>query len=117
MKINESELKIMNVLWDNGELSAGDIVIKMKDLTGWNKNTTYTLIKRLIDKGAIERAEPRFMCCPLVERKRVQEFEAEELVDKLFDGSVSNLFSAFFKNEKFDKNQLEELKNLIKEHS
>lgn len=117
MKINESELKVMNVLWDNEDISAGDVVVKMKDLTGWNKNTTYTIIKRLIDKGAIERAEPRFVCRPLVPREKVQQFEAAELVDRLFDGSVSNLFSAFIKNEKFDKNQLDELKELIKDHS
>lgn len=117
MKINESELKIMNVLWDNSELAASDIVSQMKELTGWNKNTTYTLIKRLIEKGAIERIEPKFICRPLVNRASVQQIEAEELVDKLFEGSVSSLFSTFFKTEKLDKKQLDEIKKLIDKHS
>lgn len=117
MKINESELKIMNILWCQGELSATDIVVQMKELTGWNKNTTYTLIKRLVEKGAVERIEPKFICRPLVEREMVRKFEAEELVDKLFEGSVSTLFSTFFKNEKFDEGQLDEIKKLIEKHS
>ena len=117
MRINESELKIMNVLWDKGELPAGDLVAEMKEITGWNKNTTYTIVKRLIDKGAIERIEPKFICRPLVEREKVQQVEAEELVDRLFEGSVSSLFSTFFKNEKLDKNQMDEIKKLIDRHS
>ena len=117
MKINESELKIMNIVWDKGELSATDIVTQMKELTGWNKNTTYTLLKRLIEKGALERMEPRFICRPLVEREKVRQVEAEELVDKLFEGSVSSLFSTFFKNENFDKEQIDEIRKLIEQHS
>ena len=117
MKINESELKIMNIVWDKGELSATVIVTQMKELTGWNRNTTYTLLKRLIEKGALERVEPRFICRPLVEKEKIRQVEAEELVDKLFEGSISNLFSTFFKNENVDKGQIDEIRKLIEQHS
>lgn len=117
MKIYESELKIMNLLWQEGDLAASDIVQKMKDATGWNKNTTYTVIKKLVEKGAIERIEPKFFCHAIIKREQVQQLEANELLDKLFDGSISSFFSTFLGDEKVDKKHIDELKKLIEEHS
>jgi len=117
MKIYESELKIMNLLWQEGDLSAADIVQKLKDTTGWNKNTTYTVIKKLVEKGAIERIEPKFICHALIKREEVQQLEVSELLDKLFDGSISSFFSTFLHDEKVDKKQIDELRKLIEEHS
>lgn len=58
VKLFDSELKVMEVLWELEELSARDIVEILTKRVGWNKNTTYTVIKKCIDKGAIERREP-----------------------------------------------------------
>ncbi|WP_430126870.1 BlaI/MecI/CopY family transcriptional regulator, partial [Paenibacillus macerans] len=55
IKLFDSELKIMDVLWKNGDTTAKQIAETLKEQVGWNKTTTYTLIKRCIDKGAIER--------------------------------------------------------------
>ncbi|MGG2995527.1 BlaI/MecI/CopY family transcriptional regulator, partial [Paenibacillus macerans] len=57
IKLFDSELKIMDVLWKNGDTTAKRIAETLKEQVGWNKTTTYTLIKRCIDKGAIERIE------------------------------------------------------------
>ena len=66
IKLFDSELKIMNVLWQEGDCTAKYISDVLKEETGWNMNTTYTLIKRCIQKGAIERSEPNFMCHALI---------------------------------------------------
>ena len=66
IKLFDSELKIMNVLWTQGDVSAKHISNVLKEEIGWNMNTTYTLIKRCIKKGAIERLEPNFICHALI---------------------------------------------------
>ena len=60
IKLFDSELKIMDVLWREGETTAKHISEILNEEIGWNRNTTYTLIKRCIEKGAIERSEPNF---------------------------------------------------------
>ncbi len=69
VKLFDSELKVMGVLWREGDVTAKHIAEVLKEEVGWNKNTTYTLIKRCIQKGAIERSEPGFMCHALVPKR------------------------------------------------
>lgn len=76
-------------------------------------NTTYTLIKRCMAKGAIERTEPNFMCRALVSKEEVQAAETDELIDKIYDGSSDKLFAALLSRKKLDPEQLSRLKQLI----
>lgn len=78
-------------------------------------NTTYTLIKRCIKKGAIERSEPNFMCHALIPKEEVQETETNELVDKVFDGSVNKLFAALLGKKNLSDEQIEKLKQIVDE--
>ena len=94
MKLFDSELKVMEVLWEQGTKSARDIVDVLSQRIGWNKNTTYTVLKKCVEKGAVERREPNFQCFPLVRREEAQAAAAVELVDKVFDGSASLLFAS-----------------------
>ena len=80
IKLFDSELKVMCVLWNEGDTTAKHISDVLKKEIGWNMNTTYTLIKRCIKKGAIERSEPNFMCHALIPKEEVQEAETKELV-------------------------------------
>ena len=85
MKLFDSELKVMEVLWEQSDdsaeeftetkRSAKEIVDVLSARIGWNKNTTYTVIKKCIEKGAIERTEPGFLCKALVSRQNVWRFE------------------------------------------
>ena len=80
---------------------------------GWNKNTTYTLIKRCMKKGAIERTEPNFMCHALIAKEDVQETETNELINKIYDGSVDKLFAALLGRKKLSTEQIEKLKQIV----
>ena len=81
-KLFDSELKVMDVLWREGDCTAKHISDVLKEEVGWNMNTTYTLIKRCIKKGAIQRSEPNFLCHALVEKAEVQEAETNELITR-----------------------------------
>ncbi len=113
IKLFDSELKIMDVLWREGDATAKHISDVLKEETGWNINTTYTLIKRCIKKGAIERSEPNFMCHALIPKEEVQEAETNELIDKIYDGSVDKLFSALLGKKKLSAEQIEKLMQIV----
>ena len=113
MKLFDSERKVMEVLWREGEMPAGKMVKILKEETGWNRNTTYTVIKKCVDKGAIKRGEPGFVCSPLVSKQEVQDYETEELIDKMFDGSKEKFFAAFLDGKKLSKQEVDQLKKLI----
>lgn len=113
MKLFDSELKVMEVLWRQGDCTAKQIAEILGREVGWNRNTTYTLIKRCIDKGAIRRSEPHFQCHPLIDRAAVQSDEADALIDKLFDGSVGLLFSNLIRRKKISPQELSQLQSLV----
>ena len=91
MKIFDSERKIMEELWDRGELRASELVQILHDKTGWTRNTTYTIIKKCVEKGAIKRIEPKFMCRAMVSREEVQYYDTKELLQNLFQGDKAAL--------------------------
>ena len=91
MKIFDSERKIMEELWDRGELRASELVQILHDKTGWNRNTTYTIIKKCVEKGAIKRIEPKFMCRAMVSREEVQYYDTKKLLQNLFQGDKAAL--------------------------
>ena len=114
-KLFDSELKVMGVLWREGDCTARHIADVLGQEVGWNVNTTYTLIKRCMAKGAIERTEPHFMCRALVEKSAVQEAETNELIDKIYDGSADKLFAALLGRKKLSAEQIERLKEIVGE--
>lgn len=113
IKLFDSELKIMDVLWKKGDCTAKYISDIMAEETGWNMNTTYTLIKRCIKKGAIERREPNFICHALIPKEQVQEQETNELIDKIFDGSADKLFASLLGRKNLSDEQIKKLKQVI----
>ena len=112
-KLFDSELKVMNVLWRDGEVPAKHVADLLTRELGWNKNTTYTLIKRCLKMGAIERTEPNFMCHALIPKEKVQEAETDELIEKVYDGSADKLFAALLGRKKLSAEQIANLRQIV----
>ena len=115
IKLVDSEIKVMNVLWREGDTTAKRISDILKAEVGWNMNTTYTLIKRYIGKGAIERTEPNFLCHARIPKEEVQEAETNELINKIYDGSADKLFAALLGKKKLTAEQIQRLKQIVEE--
>lgn len=113
IKLFDSELKVMGVLWREGDTTAKQISDILKTEIGWNMNTTYTVIKKCIAKGAIERREPNFLCHALVSREMAQEAETDELIGKLFDGSADKLFASLLERKKLTAEQIKQLRQIV----
>ena len=112
-KLYDSELKVMEILWKQGEVTAKKIAEELDRQIGWSKTTTYTVIKKCVDKGAVKREEPGFICRPLISRQEVQDYETEELIDKMFDGSKEKFFAAFLDGKKLSNQEVDSLKRMI----
>ena len=112
----DSEVKIMEIIWDRGAdgITAKEISTISERTIGWNKNTTYTVIKKLIEKGYVKREEPGFMCFPLVEKKEIQRTETQGLIKKFFGGSKKALMSSLLENESLTEDEINELRDLIR---
>lgn len=115
IRLHEGELNIMELLWSNKVLAAKDIAKIIKEYIGWEKNTTYTVIKRLIDKGAISREDPGFLCKPLISKRKVQVIETQALLNKLFDGSLSKFFTDYLQNQELSAAELLEMERIVSE--
>ena len=113
IRLHEGELNIMELLWSNKVLAAKDIAKIIKEYIGWEKNTTYTVINRLIAKGAIDREEPGFFCRATIAKKEIQQIETEALLDKVFNGSLGNFFTEYLKNQKLKPAELMELERIV----
>ena len=115
MKLVDSEIKVMDVLWKEGDSMAKHVADAMKERYGWNVNTTYTLLKRCIKKGAVERTDPNFVCHALIKHEQVQAQETDELLHKVFDGSVDKLFASLLGRRNLTAEQVEKLKEMVEE--
>lgn len=112
-KLFDSEAKVMEIVWKKSPISAKEISLIAADTIGWNKNTTYTVIKKLEAKGFIKRDEPGFVCTPLVTQNQMQKVEVDSLVKKVFGGSRKALFSALLEDEALSEEEVNELRKLI----
>lgn len=113
IKLYDSELKVMELLWKDGDLTAGEISKRLKTEIGWNRNTTYTVIKKCVEKGAIERIEPKFMCRAMISKEDAQGYETEELIERMFDGSKQQFFASFLSAKRLTPSEIGQLKELV----
>ena len=112
-KLYDSEAKVMEILWDRGTISAKEVSLIAAETIGWNKNTTYTVLKKLEAKGFLRREDPGFRCTALISRNQVQRAETASLVRKVFGGSRKALFSTLLEEEPLSDEELQALRELI----
>ncbi len=115
MTLFDSELKAMNLIWANEPISAKELSLLAAEQIGWNKNTTYTVVKKLEAKGYIRRTEPGFICTSVISRKSVGATEVRQLINRLFGGSKKALFSALMEDENLTDEDIAALRKLIEE--
>ncbi len=108
----ESERRVMEVLWREGSLRAGEIAKILALEVGWSRNTTYTVINKCVSKGYIVRGEKNFFCEPILTKREAANEILYDVMDKYFDSSPVKLFSAL--SEKSGKQELKKMKKIIK---
>ena len=103
----------MEILWRIGEARASHIGDIARDEIGWEKNTTYTFLHRLIKKGAVKRSDPGFVCAAVYGRDEVLSGEAADMVERLYDGSIGVFVQAFLDRKPISQADKDMLLKLI----
>ena len=114
LKLCESDYRFMCVIWENQPLSSGQLVELCLEKLGWKKSTTYTVLKKMCEKG-FARNEGSTVTT-LVPRDRVQAYASERFVEHTFGGSLPGFLAAFLGGRTISEQEAAELKRLIDQH-
>lgn len=118
MKLYDSELRVLEVLWKQGDMRAARVCDVLEEEVGWNPNTTYTVMKKCIQKGYVERKDPGFWCHPLISKETVGNWKMEELIDRLFEGSGKKFFCEVVESGKYlTEEELQEVREMLEKKS
>ena len=114
-KIFDSELRILEILWSGGALSAKDIAVAAAEQVGWSKTTTYTVLKKCVDKGLVQRTDPGFLCQALVSREDVRQRETRELIDRMYGGHADRLVASLLEGKALSSGEIGRLRRMVEE--
>ena len=110
-KIFESEYRFCLILWEHEPISSGKLVELCKEHLGWSKATTYTVIRRLSERGILKNENT--IVTSLVSKEEAQKSRLEEMVEETFEGSMPAFIAAFSKGKRLSKEEVEQLRQLI----
>ena len=110
-KIFESEYRFCLLLWENEPINSTKLVALCKEQLGWSKATTYTVIRRLSERGVVKNENT--MVSTLVSKEDAQNSRLEEMVEETFEGSIPAFIAAFSRSKKLSQEDVDQLQALI----
>lgn len=110
-KVFESEYRFCLILWENEPINSTKLAKLCNEKLGWSRTTTYTVIRRLSDRGVVKNENA--MVTSLVSKDQVQAAEIDELVEKTFQGSIPAFIAAFTKRKKLSGEEVEEIRRML----
>jgi len=112
-KLYDAEYKFASIIWDNEPVNSTELVRLCADKLGWKKSTTYTVLKKLCERGILQNQDA--IVTSLVKREDVQKYESRAVLEKTFDGSLPKFLTAFLSGRKLSEQEADELKRIIEE--
>ena len=110
-RVFESEYRFCRILWEHEPVKSGELVQLCREQLGWKPTTTYTVIKRLSERGVLKNENT--VVTSLVSRDEAQTAEIDELVEKKFGGSLPAFVAAFAKSRRVSDEELDEVQQMI----
>ncbi|MBS6860163.1 MAG: BlaI/MecI/CopY family transcriptional regulator [Clostridiales bacterium] len=110
-KIFESEYRFCLILWEHEPVRSSELVALCREKLGWKPTTTYTVIKRLSERGVLKNENS--IVTSLVKKDEAQAAEIDELMEKRFEGSLPAFFAAFTKRRSLSKEEIDEVQAMI----
>lgn len=111
VKLCTSDYRFMSIVWEHEPVQSGKLVKICLEVLGWKKSTTYTMVKKLAEKGYLQNENS--VVTSLIPKKDVQAFESEYVVNNTFEGSLPAFIASFMSNRKLSEKDAEEIKRLI----
>jgi predicted transcriptional regulator len=110
-KVFESEYRFCLILWEHEPVKSSELVNLCKEQLGWKPTTTYTVIKRLSERGVLKNENT--IVSSLVSKDEIQASEINEMVEKTFEGSLPAFIAAFTKHQKISEKEIDEVQKMI----
>lgn len=110
-KVFESEYRFCLILWEHEPIKSSELVNLCKEQLGWKPTTTYTVIKRLSERGVLKNENT--IVSSLVSKDEIQASEINEMVEKKFEGSLPAFIAAFTKHHKISEKEIDEVQKMI----
>ncbi len=110
-KIFESEYRFCLILWEREPVSSSELAKICKEKLGWSRTTTYTVIKRLCERGVVKNEGS--VVTSLISKEQAQKAEIDELLEKKFEGSLPAFIAAFTKHKNLSEKDIEEIRRII----
>lgn len=115
LKLCDSDYRFMQVVWEYAPIPSGELVKRCDEELGWKKSTTYTVIRKLSEKGYIRNEDA--VVSVLIPQERVQRDESNYFVERTFGGSLPGFLTAFLGEKHISKKEAEEIKKIIDQYS
>lgn len=117
MRLSDAEWKIADCLWNKGPMTLTELTKELGSSIGWNKSTIITLVKRMIEKGAVTYIQDgrakRF--CPAISRAEAEIEETNSFLKKVYQGNLGLMISNMISSDQLTQEQLEEIRRIIEE--
>lgn len=114
LKLFDGEYKFACLVWEQEPIGSGALVKLSQEKLGWKKSTTYTVLKKLCEKGILQNQDA--VVTALIKREAVQRYESQAVLEKSFDDSLPKFIAAFLSDHKLSKQEAAEIMALIDQH-
>ena len=112
-KLFDAEHKFMNIVWANEPINSTELTRICEKALGWKKPTTYSMIKKLCERGVMKNEKATVTT--LITREDVQKYEANVFINRVFDGSIPSFITTFLQDKALSEKEVQKLKSLIDE--
>ena len=114
-QISESEFEVMKIVWKYAPINTNEITERLMKTTTWSPKTIQTLIKRLVNKGALsyEKQSRVFVYTPLVGENEYIGQESNSFLKRFYDGNISKMLSAYIENDRLSETEIDALRSLL----
>jgi len=114
LKLCESDYRFMLVVWESEPVTSGSLVTLCTEKLGWKKSTTYTVLRKMCEKGLLKNENT--IVSTIIPKEQVQAFESECFVERAFEGSLPQFLTSFLGGKTISDKEADELKYLIDTH-
>lgn len=113
-RLGEIETQFADLIWDNEPLASGELVKLAAEKLSWKKSTTYTILRRLCEKGIFQNQDG--VVTSLISKEELQSAQSEKFVEDTFAGSLPQFLTAFARRKKLSKQEIDEIQRFIDEN-
>lgn len=114
LKLSNADYRLLSIVWDSEPIASPELCKLAETQLGWKRTTTYTVLKRLCDKGVLQNEST--IVTSKIKREHIQAVESRQVISRVFEGSLPKFIAAFLGEGKISDNEAEQIKQIIDEY-